>query len=106
MRGILYYVDGPRPVELQGLERLVFEDLTVPEAQVLMTVPAVRLPGLPLGTTTVRGRVFNRHEDNRVLIRNSWGITDVHVAARQHVVTMLLPVDDLETLEQGEQKDA
>jgi hypothetical protein len=106
MRGILYYVDGPRPIELHGLERLVFEDLTVDEAQALMSVPAVRLPGSPLETATVRGRVFNRHEDNRVLIRNAWGITDVHVAARRHLVTMLLPAEDLETLERGEKADA
>ena len=106
MRGILYYVDGPQPVELHGLERLVFEDLTVKEAQTLMSVPAVRSLGMPLDTATMRGRVFNCHEDNRVLIRNSWGITDVHVAARRHRVTMLLPADDLETLEQGEHADA
>jgi hypothetical protein len=102
VRGILYYVDGPRPVELHGLERLVFEDLSLQEARLLMLVPAVRSPGLPPATATVRGRVFNCHEDNRVLIHNSWGITDVHVAARCHLVTMLLPADDLETLERGE----
>ena len=106
MRGILYYVDAPRPIELHGLERLVFEDLTVAEAQELMSVPAVRSPGDRLETATVRGRVFNRHEDNRVLIRNAWGITDVHVAARQHLVVMLLPADDLQTLERGEQTHA
>ncbi len=106
MRAILYYVDGPRPLELAGLERLVFEDLTLEDARTLMTIPAARAPGLPLEPATVRGRSFNRHEDNRVLIRNSWGITDVHVAARQHVVTMLLPADDLETLERRDREHA
>jgi hypothetical protein len=106
MRGILYYVDGPRPIELHGLERLVFDDLTVDEARTLMSVPAARSAGLPLETATIRGRAFNCHEDNRVLIRNKWGITDVHVAARQHRVSMLLPSDDLETLERDEQSHA
>ena len=106
MRGILYYVDGPRPVELHGLERLVFEDLTVAEAQTLMSVPAVRTPGVPAEAAPLRGRTYSRHEDNRVLIRNSWGITDVHVAARKHLVTMLLPVEDLETLERGDVANA
>ena len=106
MRGILYYVDGPRPFELHGLERIVFEDLSVSEAQALMRVPSVRQPGEPLETETVRDRVFNRHEDNRVLIRNEWGITDVHVAARRHLVTMLLAAEDLAALAQADEPHA
>lgn len=98
MRGILYYVDGPRPFELRGLERLIYDDLTTAEAQMLMRVPAVRQPGDPLHTIELRGRLFNQHEDNRVLIHNAWGITDVHVAARRHVVTMLLTAEDLAAL--------
>ena len=98
MRGILYYVDGPRPFELRGLERLIFDDLTTAEAQTLMRVPGVRQPGDPVESVEFRGRHFNRHEDNRVLIHNSWGITDVHVAARRHLVTMLVTAEDLATL--------
>jgi hypothetical protein len=106
MRAILYYVDGPRPFELHGLERLVFDNLTLAEAQSLMRVPDVRQPGEPLDTVEFRGRVFNRHEDNRVLIRNEWGITDVHVAARKHLVTMLVTADDIDTLELAGGQDA
>jgi hypothetical protein len=95
VRGILYYVDGPRPLELHGLERLVFDALTVAEAQTLMRLPAVRQPGADLRVEQLRGRAFTCHEDNRVLIANRWGITDVHVAARRHLVTMLVPTDDL-----------
>ncbi len=35
----------------------------------------------------------------RVLMRNDWGITDVHVANRSYLVNMLIPVADLATLE-------
>ena len=100
MRAIVYYVDGPRPIELHGLERLIYDDLSVLEAQTLMRLPRVRQPGEPLQTLEFRGRVFNQHEDNRVLIRNTWGITDVHVAGRRHLVTMLVTTDDLASLEE------
>jgi hypothetical protein len=106
MRAILYYVDGPRPFELHGLERLVFDNLTLAEAQTLMRVPSVRQPGAPLETVEFRDRVFNRHEDNRVLIRNQWGITDVHVAARKHLVTILVTAEDIDTLELAGGADA
>jgi hypothetical protein len=99
MRAILYYVDGPRAFELHGLERLIYDDVTFAEAQTLMRVPSVREPGAPLETIEFRDRVFNRHEDNRVLIRNQWGITDVHVAGRKYLVTMLVTADDLDTLD-------
>ena len=99
MRGILYYTDGPRPFELHGLERIVYDDLTVAEAQVLMRVPSVRQPGADLETVHLRDRLFNCHEDNRVLVRNAWGITDVHVAGRRHLVTMLVTAEDLGALE-------
>src|SRR5258708_4398577 len=98
MRGILYYVDGPRPFELRGLERLIFDGLSTAEAQTLMRVPCVRQPGDPVDSLEFRGRNFNRHEDNRVLIYNAWGITDVHVAARRQMVTMLITAEDLATL--------
>jgi hypothetical protein len=98
MRGILYYVDGPRPFELRGLERLLYDELTTEEARTLMRVPGVRQPGDPMEVVAFRGRMFNRHEDNRVLIHNSWGITDVHVVARRHLVTMLITAEDLAVL--------
>jgi hypothetical protein len=98
MRAIVYYVQQPMPFELHGLERIIYDDLTTPEAQALMQLPSVREPGVPLETMEFRGRVFNRHEDNRVLIRNAWGITDVYVANRRHHMTMLLTADDLATL--------
>jgi hypothetical protein len=101
MRGILYYVDGPRPFELRGLERLIYDDLTIDEARILMRVPAVRQPGDAMQTIALRGRQFNQHEDNRVLIHNAWGITDVHVAARRHLVTMLVTAEDLAALSVG-----
>jgi hypothetical protein len=105
MRGILYYVDEPRPFELHGLQRLIYDALTTAEAQILMRIPAVRSPGEPLEVVEFRGRRFNRHEDNRVLIRNEWGITDVHVANRRYLVTMLVTAEDLATLAE-EQPDA
>lgn len=98
MRAIVYYVEQPMPLELHGLERIVFDDLSTAEAQLLMQVPAVRVPGAPLERVEFRGRAFNRHEDNRVLIHNRWGITDVYVAHRRHYLTMLLTAEDLATL--------
>jgi hypothetical protein len=98
VRGILYYVDEPRPFELHGLQRLIYDELTTAEAQILMRIPVVRTPGEPLEALEFRGRQFNRHEDNRVLIRNEWGITDVHVANRCHLVTMLVTAEDLAAL--------
>ena len=100
MRAIVYYVAQPQPVELHGLERLIYDDLSVAEAQLLMRLAAVRRPGEPMTSVEFRGRVFNCHEDNRVLIRNNWGLTDVYVADRRHRVTMLVPVEDLATLEE------
>jgi hypothetical protein len=98
MRAIVYYVEKPMPFELHGLERIVYDDLSTVEAQTLMQVPAVRTPGAPLESVQFRGRAFNRHEDNRVLIHNRWGITDVYVANRRHYMTMLLTAEDLATL--------
>ncbi len=106
MRAILYYVDEPRPFELHGLQRLIYDDLSVAEAQTLMRIPSVRTPGESLATIEFRGRTFNRHEDNRVLIYNEWGITDVHVAGRRHLVTMLLTAEDLAALEHVSTGDA
>jgi hypothetical protein len=106
MRAILYYVDGPRPFELRGLERIVYDDVTVAEARALMRIPSVREPGNPLETLEFRDRLFNLHEDNRVLIHNEWGITDVHVAGRRHLVTMLVTAEDLATLDQARGPDA
>ena len=63
-----------------------------------MQLPRVREPGTPPATLEFRGRTFNRHEDNRVLIRNKWGITDVYVAQRRHYMTMLLTAEDLAAL--------
>lgn len=99
MRGIVYYVPQSMPVELHGLERIVYEDLTTAEAQTLMRLPAVRDPGAPLEPLEFRGRSFNRHEDNRVLLHNTWGITDVFVAHRRFYMTNLVPTEDLKTLE-------
>ncbi len=98
MRAIVYYVPQPMPFDLHGLQRIVYDDLSMAEAQALMQVPAVREPGEPLTTLEFRGMVFNRHEDNRVLIRNAWGITDVFVANRRHYMTMLVTADDLQLL--------
>ena len=95
---IVYYVPQAMPFELHGLERIRYDDLTTPEAQALMALPAVRVPGVPVETLEFRGRVFNCHEDNRVLIRNAWGITDVYVADRKHKMTMLLTAEDLTVL--------
>src|ERR1700744_470554 len=106
MRAILYYVEAPRPGELHGLQRLVFENLEKDEAQTLMRVPAVRQPGVPPAPVTFRGREYARHEDNRVLISNHWGITDVYVLERKALVTMLLPREDLTELTGGETTDA
>jgi len=92
--------------ELHGLQRLLYEGLTVAEAQALMRIPAVRRPGEPLESLEFRGSQFNRHEDNRVLIHNEWGITDVHVAKRQYLVTMLLTAEDLATLTDEETPNA
>jgi hypothetical protein len=36
------------------------------------------------------------------LIRNEWGITDVHVANRKYLVTMLLTAEDLASLKDEE----
>lgn len=102
MQAILYYVSQPMPGELHGLERSVYADLTAAEAQALMRVPAVREPGAALESIAFRDRVFNRHEDNRVLIRSKWGITDVYVVNRRSYVSMLLPAEDLEALEAGD----
>lgn len=99
MRAIVYYISQPTLFELHGLERLLYDDLTMAEAKALMQIPAVRSPDAPPATVEFRGRVFNRHEDNRVLIRNAWGITDVHVVNRRQYTTMLLPADDLAVLE-------
>jgi hypothetical protein len=98
MRAILYYVEAPRPGELHGLQRLVFENLEKDEAQTLMQVPAVRQPGVPLPPVTFRGREYARHEDNRAIISNHWGITDVYVLERKSLITMLLPREDLAEL--------
>ncbi|HVC81142.1 MAG TPA: hypothetical protein VNL35_11655 [Chloroflexota bacterium] len=98
MRGILYYVEEPKPIELHGLQRLMFEDLTLEEARILMRIPGVRQPGVPTESLTLRGRLYNSHEDNRVLIHNHWGITDIHVVGRRSLVTMLLPSEDLTVL--------
>jgi hypothetical protein len=106
MRAILYYVDGPRPIELHGLERIIYDELSVAEAQTLMRLPAARTPGAELSRVEFRGRVFNCHEDNRVLIYNRWGITDVYVAERRHPVTMLIPAEDVATLTESSRTDA
>jgi hypothetical protein len=98
MRAIIYYVPRPMPGELHGLERIVYDDLSLAEVRALMQLPAVREPGAALEAIAFRGRTFNRHEDNRVLIRNAWGITDVYVVGRRQYMTMLLPSEDLETL--------
>ena len=102
MRAIVYYVPQPMPYELHGLERLVYDQLSMAEAQTLMDLPTVREPHQPLATLVFRDRVFFCHEDNRVLIRNHWGITDVHVANRRYLVKMLIPAEDLGTLEEGD----
>lgn len=106
MRAILYYVDGPRPIELHGLERILYAGLSRAEAQTLMRLPATRVPGAELARIEFRGRVFNCHEDNRVLIYNNWGITDVYVVERKHLVTMLIPAEDVETLTEPSPTDA
>ena len=106
MRAILYYVDEPKPFELHGLQRLVYDDLTMPEAQTLMRIPDVREPGVPMSTQEFRGRIFNRHEDNRVLLYNAWGITDISVADRRVRVTTLITADDLATLLEERTRDA
>lgn len=102
MRAILYYVAQPMPGELHGLERSIYADLSQAEAQILMRVPAVREPGAALESVEFRDRVFNRHEDNRVLIHSKWGITDVYVVNRRSYVSMLLPAEDLAALESGD----
>ena len=106
MRAILYYVDAPRPGELHGLQRLVFDNLDKDEAQTLMQVPAVRQPGVPLPPLTFRGREYARHEDNRTIISNHWGITDIYVLERKSLVTMLLPREDLKELMREDVSDA
>jgi hypothetical protein len=106
MRAILYYVDAPQPFELHGLQRLIYDDLTVAEAQALMQIPAVREQGVPLPTQEFRGRQFNRHEDNRVLIYNTWGITDIQVADRRVRVTSLITAADLAALLETAHADA
>jgi hypothetical protein len=106
MRAIVYYVERPMPFELHGLDRIIYDDLTTAEARLLMRVPAVREPAAPLETVEFRGRTFNRHEDNRVLIQNKWGITDVYVANRRHYMTMLLTAEDLATLREPPECDA
>jgi hypothetical protein len=106
MRAILYYVDAPRPGELHGLQRLVFDNLDKDEAQTLMRVPAVRQPGVPLPPLTFRGREYARHEDNRTIISNHWGITDIYVLERKSLVTMLLPREDLKELMREDVSDA
>ena len=106
MRAILYYVDAPRMGELHGLQRLVFENLEKEEAQTLMRVPAVRQPGIPLPSLTFRGREYARHEDNRAIISNHWGITDVYVLERKSLITMLLPREDLTELTREDVADA
>jgi hypothetical protein len=40
------------------------------------------------------------------LIHNHWGITDIHVADRRSLVTMLLPTDDLTALLREDTPDA
>ena len=55
MRAILYYVEAPQPFELHGLQRLVYEDLTVTEARMLMQIPEVREPGRAHGHAGVPG---------------------------------------------------
>lgn len=95
MRAILYYTEEPQPFELHGLRRLVFDDLGLDEARALMQIPAVRRTGEPLERAVFRGQEYARHEDNRVLIYNHWGITDIHVADRRSLVTMLIPAEDL-----------
>ena len=106
MRAILYYVEEPRPGELHGLQRLVFENLDKAEAQALMQVPAVRRPGIALEPLTFRGRDYARHEDNRTIISNHWGITDVYVLERKSLITMLLPREDLAELTREETNGA
>jgi hypothetical protein len=106
MRAILYYIDEPKPFELHGLQRVVYDDLTMLEAQALMQIPDVRQPGVPMSTQEFRGRVFHRHEDNRVLIYNTWGITDISVADRRVRVTNLITADDLSTLLEERSRDA
>ena len=106
MRAILYYVDAPRPGELHGLQRLVFENVDKEEARTLMQAPAVRQPGVPLPPLTFRGREYARHEDNRAIISNHWGITDVYVLERRSLITMLLPREDLAELMREEAADA
>jgi len=106
MRAILYYVDEPQPIELHGLQRLVFEDLTLDEARTLMRIPGVRQPGIANERLTFRGREYNSHEDNRLLLYNHWGITDIHVAERRSLVTMLIPTEDLTVLLQAGDADA
>ncbi|HEY8282979.1 MAG TPA: hypothetical protein VIJ28_01200 [Chloroflexota bacterium] len=106
MRAVLYYVEEPKPIELHGLQRLVFEDLTLEEARTLMRIPAVRQSGVPIEALILRGTAYNCHEDNRVLIHNHWGITDIHVADRRSLVTMLLPTDDLTALLREDTPDA
>jgi hypothetical protein len=106
VRAILYYVEEPRPGELHGLQRLVFEDLDKDEARTLMQVPAVRKPGIPLQPVTFRGREYARHEDNRALISNHWGITDVYVMERRSLITMLLPREDLAELHREDAPNA
>jgi hypothetical protein len=106
MRAILYYVEEPQPIELHGLQRLVFDDLSLEEARTLMLIPAVRQPGVPMERLAFRGREYVRHEDNRVLIHNHWGITDIHVADRRSLVTMLIPAEDLAGLLQEAAPDA
>ena len=50
--------------------------------------------------------MFNRHEDNRVLIYNAWGITDIQVADRRVRVTNLITAEDLTLLLQAPPIDA
>ena len=106
MRAILYYVEAPRPGELHGLQRLLFDDLDKDEARTLMQVPAVRQPGVPLRPVEFRGREYARHEDNRAIISNHWGITDVYVLERRSLITMLLPREDLVELTREAAPDA
>jgi len=106
MRAILYYVEAPRPGELHGLQRLVFENLEKEEAQILMRIPAVRQPGVSQAPLTFRGREYARHEDNRAIISNHWGITDVYVLERRSLITMLLPREDLRELMAEDVSDA
>jgi hypothetical protein len=106
MRAILYYVEEPKPFELHGLQRLVYDDLTILEAQALMRIPQVRQPGAQVSALEFRGRMFNQHEDNRVLIYNTWGITDIQVADRRVRVTSLITAEDLATLLEAAPHDA